>query len=572
MKNLSSLCSASRSRKRVSECAFGRLRFLVRALALMPVQLAMSAPVCAVQDELAPLLLIKDVHLPNKKGQGADAPVSLLIKDGVLDLVTADHVPRQEGMRVVHAEGGYLFGKLRVGELANLIIVDEDPVADFEVLLDTRDHAVFALSAGRIVLDTLMYQPEPEPEEDESDGPAWFAYTPPPFALPVDYDVDRKWNHFDGDFLTANFLGVIYLDRTTWSQDSDNESQVGDLGSSDSGELRGMRFGFIGALKFERPWVYTVFGSTNAFDRGFDIDEDSSVSLLDYRLDIPVSESVSLSVGKQKEPISMERLLSLAYNPMQERAAPADGLLPSRNVGVVLAGTVFDQRMTWATGIFNDWFVTGESLNESSTQYVGRVTWAPYASRRNANLLHVGAGLRYDDAKEGVQYQARPEVDNAPFFVGTGPIQAENTTTYEVEASWLRDRLWLAGEYYRTRVSSSASGDPNFQGYHLNASWMLKGEPRAYLPRSGLVGAVPIARPVNAGGGGAVELATRWSQLDLNDGAIAGGNMDIFSLGLTWWLRRDLNFSVNWRHIWLDDIVENGESDAIVVRLGLFLD
>jgi len=60
--------------------------------------------------------------------------------------------------------------------------------------------------------------------------------------------------------------------------------------------------------------------------------------------------------------------------------------------------------------------------------------------------------------------------------------------------------------------------------------------------------------------------------LDLDDGAIAGGNMDIFSLGLTWWLRSDLNLSVNWRHIWLEDVVDDGESDAIVVRMAIYLD
>ena len=63
-------------------------------------------------------------------------------------------------------------------------------------------------------------------------------------------------------------------------------------------------------------------------------------SFLDYRLDIPLWGRSALSIGKQKEPISMERIMSLAFEPMQERTAVSDALLPSRNFGVVLNGTL----------------------------------------------------------------------------------------------------------------------------------------------------------------------------------------------------------------------------------------
>ena len=63
---------------------------------------------------------------------------------------------------------------------------------------------------------------------------------------------------------------------------------------------------------------------THAFDKGFDVDTDDEFSFADYRLDIPLPSDLTLSVGKQKEPISMERLMGLAYLPMQERAAFLD--------------------------------------------------------------------------------------------------------------------------------------------------------------------------------------------------------------------------------------------------------
>ncbi|MCO4810891.1 MAG: hypothetical protein KC572_04770 [Gammaproteobacteria bacterium] len=45
--------------------------------------------------------------------------------------------------------------------------------------------------------------------------------------------------------------------------------------------------------------------------------------------------NANLSVGNQKEPISMERLMSMAHLPMRERSSVSDAFLPSRNFGAV---------------------------------------------------------------------------------------------------------------------------------------------------------------------------------------------------------------------------------------------
>ena len=54
------------------------------------------------------------------------------------------------------------------------------------------------------------------------------------------------------------------------------------------GEIRGLRVGFAGTLNcFERPWIYTIFGATNAFDKGFNEEDLDSFSLFDWRLSSP---------------------------------------------------------------------------------------------------------------------------------------------------------------------------------------------------------------------------------------------------------------------------------------------
>ena len=79
--------------------------------------------------------------------------------------------------------------------------------------------------------------------------------------------------------------------------------------------------------------------------------------------------------------------MSMAQIPMQERTSVSDALMPSRNLGVVLSGTALDERMTWAGGLFNDWLDTGSSFNDGASQVIGRVTWLPFISEDESNLV-----------------------------------------------------------------------------------------------------------------------------------------------------------------------------------------
>ena len=81
-----------------------------------------------------------------------------------------------------------------------------------------------------------------------------------------------------------------------------------------------------------------------------------------------------------------------------------------------------------------------------------------------------------------------------------------------------------------------------------------------------------MAKPVNRGGWGALERALRYSRLDLTDGTVDGGEMDIISLGINWWLSRAAHFGVNYRHISLDRDGTRGDSSGLNARILLMLD
>jgi phosphate-selective porin OprO/OprP len=479
-------------------------------------------------------VLIRNVTLFDPNEQADDKFVNILVRDGKLDLVTADKISRDEADLVVNAQAGIIVGKLNVGEPTSFIIFSEDPRETFEVMLDTASYATFAVHEGVVVKNQLIETVVDDPNEEPKKS-GWLAYTPPPFAMPTNYRDASKWNQWESEYVNGVFIGAMVIDRANWlTQDDASEQQWGNLNSFDGGEIRGFRVGIIGTLNFNNPWVYTFFAATNAFDKGFETEDLDAFTLFDYRIDIPFYQNSVLSIGKQKEPISMERLTGGTFLPNQERSAASAGLLPSRNVGVVWSGRKPEYFATWAAGAFNDWFDANQDFEDSATQYVGRITWAPLVSEDESNLLHLGVGFRYSDAKEGFRFRSDPEFNKSTDFVDTGFHTAGKTQTYNVELAWRNGPTFLASEYTRAMVSNSNLGDPAFDGYHVTISRILTGEIRTYNKKGGVFTGIPVAKSVYQNGLGAWELYSRYSYLDLEDSLVDGGKMQIGTVGVNW--------------------------------------
>jgi phosphate-selective porin OprO/OprP len=528
-------------------------------------------------------VLIRNATLLDPAGKGADRMVSLLVRNGKLELISEDPISAEGVDEVVNANAGFIIGNLEIGAPPNFMILIADPREDFQALLDTKKYASFAMHDGRIVKNTLVQVLEPEQDvqpQEQSRQSSWLAYTPPPLAVPLTYADTSKWNRWESKYVSGIFIAGLVLDRINWlSQDAASESQVGDLSAFEGGEIRGLRVGAVGTLNmFDRPWVYTIFGATNAFDKGFNEEGLDDFSWFDWRLDVPFVADTVLSIGKQKEPISGERVQSMIYNHMQERSAVADALMPSRNVGIVWNGAGALPYSTWAVGVFNDWIDTDEDFDDSATQYIGRVTWAPLRTDDDSSLLHVGLGYRYSDAKEGIRFRTEPEFNQSPAFVDTGfdtptgVLPADNFQTWNAELSWRRGPLWIASEYTRTSVDNTDLANPNFDGYWIAGSWVLTGEMRPYNRKSGTFRNLPVARTVYQGGKGAWELSARWSTIDLSDGLVEGGEMDIASLGLTWWLTPIFSVGMNYRYIWNTRLGVEGTSSGLNTRVLLLLE
>ncbi len=82
--------------------------------------------------------------------------------------------------------------------------------------------------------------------------------------VPLNYQDTTKWNKFETKYINGVFVSALILDSVNWlSQDEGSENQ----------------------------WR----------------DQDD-LQFFEYRLDIPFFKNSVMSIGKQKEPISMNRL------------------------------------------------------------------------------------------------------------------------------------------------------------------------------------------------------------------------------------------------------------------------
>jgi phosphate-selective porin OprO/OprP len=515
-------------------------------------------------------ILITNVYMIRGNSADAKEMVSILVESGKVKLVSKESISVPEGTLGVDGNGGFIIGVVDIDKPANFLILAKDPRVDFAALADTNTNAKLIIQNGKILKNSLA---ETEAMVEKKEGLALFTFDPWPISVPTAYLRSKKWNFFDNDWFNTLFVVGIFLDRNYYSQDDASISQVGDLAEFETGEIRAFRVGIGGAIKFKKPWAYTIAGASRAFDRGFDTTDDEEFTFFDYRLDIPVIGGTILSLGKMKENISQERIMSMVHIGFMERAAYQDAFLPSRNIGVVLRNAAFQDRMSWSVGAFNDWFDADESFNESSMQYIGRITGLPYLNEDKNELIHLGLGVRYSDTEAGiVQFKAKPENSFSNLFVDTDVIPADGATWLSLEAGWLKGPIWVNSEFLQVNVNSEPTDDPTFYGYHVSAVWTLTGEHRPYDKKRGLFRNPIPAKGVDEGGIGMWSIGARYSYTDATDGLVKGGEMGKYTIGLRWAPTWSWFADVNYGRATLDRFDLSGDTDIFHARVAIMLE
>jgi phosphate-selective porin OprO and OprP len=302
--------------------------------------------------------------------------------------------------------------------------------------------------------------------------------------------------------------------------------------------------------------------------------------LFDAYADVKVAPALAVRVGKFKPPVDLERLQSASDIVFAERAL-ATNLAPNRDIGLQLSGDVGAGIFAWQAGVFNGVpdLGNGDGDVSDAKDFAARVFLQPI---RTGPLAGLGVGIAGTTGLE----RGTTAAPALPSYRTPGQqtwfryLSSTTNPAGNVFADGRRSRLapqayfysgpfGVHGEYIVSRQAVNRNGFATVELEHTawqaTGSYFLTGEKNSW--RS----AAP-KRPFDpaAGSFGAVELAVRYSELNVDDAsfpayanpATTPDKAKAWAIGLNWYLAKAVKVVANYEHTTFVGGTPTGDREA----------
>jgi phosphate-selective porin OprO/OprP len=403
-------------------------------------------------------------------------------------------------------------------------------------------------------LDQQLRVLERKLEIEREEATARVAQTPVPVAGRDGFQVKSA----DGNF-SVRFRGLVQADGLFFGKDS---GQV----ATDTFLLRRVRPTF-------EATTFTLFDIRITPDFG-----GGTTVLYDAYLDARFSKIVSLRAGKFKPPIGLERLQSANDLLFVERGLPT-GLVPNRDVGVMLQGELAKTRVSYQAGVFNGTVDLGlnDTDDRDGKDVVGRIFVHPFRGTKAARLQGLGLGVAGSRGRQNGTITAT----NLPSYRLPGRQQyfryrSDGTVAGTTIADGSHDRWSGQGYYYEGRLGVLAEYVQSSQeirratettvststSWQLAGSWVLTGEANSYR---GVTPKKPFESP--RGYWGALELTARVNALEFDpdifpvfvNPAVSVQAVRAWSVGANWYLNRSVKLTADYEETRFDGGAVDGD-------------
>ena len=325
----------------------------------------------------------------------------------------------------------------------------------------------------------------------------------------------------------------------SWSLDDPTDSPSINL---EDGSRSYIRRAFLGVTgRFTDNWRYKVDFVLNP---GAGVDDattgDNAVAVDDAYLEY-AGDFFSVVIGENNITAPLEDRTSSLDIPMIERSSIINAYGYGRAAGV--AGLVTGANWMAAVGVYGDSLNNQDSgfANSEQTSISGRFTWAPIfeTSPDSYTLLHFGvsARQRYNGDDALFRYRARPLNGRGSRWVETSSGSAlQDDLAYGLVVAGQWNAFGFTAEYITISGETPAGLEVESDGYYVDLTWSLTGEPRAYRGNQGSFGPTIPRSPLGDGGFGAVSLIARYDFIDLSDfdGGSARGEQTAWAVGVNW--------------------------------------
>lgn len=343
------------------------------------------------------------------------------------------------------------------------------------------------------------------------------------FAAPAQaYDLLNDWpTRFKTD------AGVEYGVRATIQYDTNHFSD-------DTLPNGSARFGDLETWRRKETYLYARKNGVWELAAGYDFQAHLWVDAYFRLLNRKVGD---FRLGQFKTPVGFEEgAIGSGSTTFLERALPVQAVNQGRRIGV---DWTYENLPGW---LLNAAWFSGGDLNgdNDGTTWAARAVYNPV--KNDSTVVHLGAAASVEERDDEIaRIRARPEANlTAIRLIDTGNLAgAERIRRIGLEGAWAQGPFSLQGEYLTIAAARRTARDFSGDGAYLSGSWVLTGESRPY--KSGGFGNVKPRHDY-----GAVEVALRYSTLDLNDGLVAGGRQHDWTLGANWYLGQHIKLQANY--------------------------
>ncbi len=283
-----------------------------------------------------------------------------------------------------------------------------------------------------------------------------------------------------------------------------------------------------------------------------------------------------IQIGHFKEYFCLEELTSSKTITFMERAMPCEAFAPSRNIGIGLHHTLYGDRFYYGLG----WWANTDSFGarvprfrDEPQHFTGRMVFMPWAPCDcDTRFWTLGGSVSYQfDNPGSFRYRTRPEIHLAN-RVADVRVDADTALVWGVESAFVFDRFKVQGEYLSASPDARTGDSPTFSGYYVSASYLLGGKGFAYKRSSQSFDKI---KPCNdfdcteCGHLGALELAVRYSSIDLTDAGYVGGEANDITVGLNWYLNPNTRIMLNYVYSDVTDLRGREGLDGTISAFGV---
>jgi phosphate-selective porin OprO/OprP len=300
----------------------------------------------------------------------------------------------------------------------------------------------------------------------------------------------------------------------------------------------------------------------------------------DFYLQIDYTDAARVRVGKFKVPFSLDQLTSTSDLDFPYRSLGSSYLAPARDIGVMVSGRFFAEKLTYAGGLFRHDGDNARSRNALGADQTGafRVTVAPFQRPGESVLdqLEIGTAFTLSALSNEAQLpnglRGRTLMSRYVFFE---PVFVSGRRhRYEIDADWRWERVGARAEFIESRDTRDGQGlldqdlpSARGRGWYVSGAYVITGEEKNWpvTPRA----------EVTRGGSGAVEVVGRYERLWFDS---AGGTDEPFrhpraetilpsgdralTTGVNWYLNRWVRLQLHAVREELEDVERQPRADG----------